>query len=119
MTTTVPSATLPASWKTWHGYAPLEAGIRPRIAAASGDLVEGVRRWRLWGYLAMDDIKNQYRRTVIGPWWLTLQTLIHIAGLTLLFSTLFQRSIQDFLPHVGVGLVVFSFLAGVTRAGAA
>ena len=50
------------------------------MAAASGDIIEGLRRWSLWSFLALDSIRNSYRRTVIGPWWLTLQNVLYIAG---------------------------------------
>jgi ABC-2 type transport system permease protein/lipopolysaccharide transport system permease protein len=107
-----------SSWRTWHGYAPLDAGIGPRFSAASGDLVEGARRWRLWSYLAIDGIKNQYNRTVIGPWWITLQNAIYIAALGYLFGTVFDRPIDEFMPYVGCGYIAFGLIAGTTRVGA-
>ena len=51
-----------ASWRTWHGYAPLDAGMGARLRAASGDLLEGLRRWRLWTYLGFETIKNRAAR---------------------------------------------------------
>src|SRR5690348_1260731 len=49
-----------APWRTWHGYAPLDAPASARAAAAAGDVFEGLRRWRLWSYLAAESVKNQY-----------------------------------------------------------
>jgi ABC-2 type transport system permease protein len=106
------------SWRQWHGYAPLDGGPRSRFAAASGDLIEGLRRWRLWSFLAVDNIRNQYRRTIIGPWWLTLQNVLYIAGLAVLFSAILDRPLREFLPYVGIGYTVFFLIAGLTRRGA-
>lgn len=104
------------NWRTWHGYAPLDASPWQQAAAASGDLVEGARRWRLWGYLALEVLKNQYRRTTIGPWWLTLQTLAYVIGLAVLFGAIFRIGQRDFLPYVACGFIAFALLTGLTRA---
>jgi len=107
-----------ASRGTWDGYASLNAGFGTRAAAALGDLAEGCRRWRSWTYLAVESIKNQYRRTVIGPWWLTIQTAAYVAGLAALFGAIFHESLREFVPYVAVGFIGFALLSGLTRAGA-
>ena len=54
--------------------------------AASADLVEGLRRHRAWRYLAVEQVKNSYRRTVLGPWWLTAQMAVYVTGMAFVFS---------------------------------
>jgi ABC-type polysaccharide/polyol phosphate export permease len=108
----------PPSWRTWHGYAPLDAPLRRQAAAAAGDVAEALRRWRLWCYLATESVKNQYRRTTIGPWWLTLQTLAFVLGLAVLFGAIFHQRQHDFLPYVACGFIAFTLLSGTTRAAA-
>src|SRR4029079_16557812 len=63
---------------SWTGYAPLDAGVRAQFQAAINDIREGLRRWRSWSYLSVENVKNRYRRTVLGPWWLTLQMGIFV-----------------------------------------
>jgi ABC-type polysaccharide/polyol phosphate export permease len=77
-----------------------------------------VRRWRSWTYLAIELVKNQYRRTVIGPWWLTLQTAAYVFGLSILFGAIFHQPLDEFVPYVACGYIGFMLLAGVTRQGA-
>jgi ABC-type polysaccharide/polyol phosphate export permease len=103
---------------TWHGYAPLDASVGARTRAAAGDVAEGIRRWRSWTYLAIEQVKNQYRRTVIGPWWLTLQTAAYVFGLAILFGAIFQQPLDEFVPYVAAGFIGFTLLAGLTRQGA-
>ena len=86
--------------------------------AAAGDVAEGIRRWRSWTYLAVESVKNQYRRTVIGPWWLTLQTAAYVFGLAILFGAIFHRPLDEFVPYVAGGFIGFQLLAGLTRQGA-
>lgn len=107
----------PASF-VWHGYAPLDASMGAQMRAASGDVAEGIRRWRSWTYLAVESVKNQYRRTVIGPWWSTLQTAAFVFGLAILFGSIFGRPLDEFLPYVAGGCIGFFLLSGLTSQGA-
>jgi ABC-type polysaccharide/polyol phosphate export permease len=102
----------------WVGYAPLDADLATRSLAALGDISEGVRRWQSWTYLAASSVKNQYRRTVIGPWWITLQTAAYVLGLAILFGAIFHEALNEFVPYVAVGFIGFTLLSGLTRQGA-
>lgn len=103
---------------TWAGYAPLEATTGQRLQAAGSDLSAGLRMWRTWTYLAFETVKNQYRRTVLGPWWITLQMAAFVLGLAAIFSQILNADLKQFLPYVAVGLLVFNLLSGLTRAAA-
>jgi ABC-type polysaccharide/polyol phosphate export permease len=102
----------------WQGYAPLDASVGARVSAAAGDVAEGLRRWRSWTYLAVEAVKNQYRRTVLGPWWVTLQTAAFVIGLAILFGSIFHQSLREFIPYVGGGFIGYTLLAGVTAKSA-
>ncbi len=36
------------------------------------DLAEGLFKWRLWSLMGWQDIRQRYRRSILGPFWLTL-----------------------------------------------
>jgi ABC-2 type transport system permease protein len=76
------------------------------------DIVEGVKQRELWGHLGWQDIKQRYRRSVIGPLWITLSMAITAIGLGLLYSQLFSANIPTFLPYVTVGFIVWNFMLG-------
>jgi ABC-2 type transport system permease protein/lipopolysaccharide transport system permease protein len=101
---------------TWRGYAALDAPFHTQFGAALSDVREGLRRHRNWRYLAVESIKNQYRRTVLGPWWITLQTASYVLGLALIFGQLLHAPLRSFLPYVAIGFVTFVLLQGLTRA---
>jgi ABC-type polysaccharide/polyol phosphate export permease len=103
---------------SWTGYAPLDAGPRAQLAAAVADIGEGLRRWRNWSYLAVENVKNRYRRTVLGPWWLTLQMGVYVVGISLVFGRLLNTGLRSFIPFVTLGFIAFTLLSGMTRAGA-
>jgi ABC-2 type transport system permease protein len=81
-------------------------------ARAWEDIVEGVKQRELWGHLGWQDIKQRYRRSVIGPLWITLSMAITAVGLGLLYSQLFTANIPTFLPYVTVGFIVWNFMLG-------
>ena len=82
----------------WTGYAPLDASPRAQFEAAVADMREGLRRWRNWSYLAVENVKNRYRRTVLGPWWLTLQMGIFVVGISIIFGSLQARGSGSSCP---------------------
>jgi ABC-type polysaccharide/polyol phosphate export permease len=102
----------------WTGYAPLDADARVQFQAAVSDIREGLRRRRGWSYLAVENVKNRYRRTVLGPWWLTLQMGVFVTGISIVFGQLLHTGLREFLPYVAVGYIAFILLVGLTNAAA-
>jgi ABC-type polysaccharide/polyol phosphate export permease len=102
----------------WTAYAPLDATVYVRLRAAAADVAEGFRRHQAWRYLAAEHVKNSYRRTMIGPWWLTTQSAMYVLGLAFVFGQLLNAPLKSFLPYVAVGFLSFSLLSGLTRSGA-
>ena len=68
----------------------------------------GCGRWRLPAALARLDIRNRYRGSVLGPFWLTLSTAVMVVGLGLLYSSLFKMALADYLPFLAVSLIVWN-----------
>jgi len=84
---------------------------------AFGDLSQAWQHRSLWGHLGWQDIKQRYRRSVLGPLWITISMGVIALGLGLLYSMLFQTPIQTFLPHVAVGLLIWNFISGCILEG--
>lgn len=61
--------------------------------------------------LGWNDILKRYRRSVLGPFWLTASTGIMVAALGLLYANLFKTPIDDFLPFLCVGLLVWNLIS--------
>jgi ABC-2 type transport system permease protein/lipopolysaccharide transport system permease protein len=84
---------------------------RTRLQAALGDLVEGIRRWELWATMGWYDVRQQYRRSVLGPFWLTLSLATMVGVLGLLYGELFGFSTRDYVPYLALGLISWTFIA--------
>ncbi len=88
------------------------------FARAFGDLAAGWRQRHLWGHLGWQDIKQGYRRSTLGPLWITISMAVTAVALGILYSALFQQDIREFLPHVAVGLIVWQVISGCVNQGA-
>src|ERR1700742_1080695 len=86
-------------------------------ARAWQDVRSGVKLKELWGHLGWQDIKQRYRRSVIGPLWITLAMAVTAAGLGLVSSPLFKASVGTFLPYLTVGFIVWNFILGCVTEG--
>ncbi|ONG51399.1 ABC transporter [Pseudoroseomonas deserti] len=94
---------------TYH----IDAENPDRRGRALADLGAGFTSWRLAWALARLDLRNRYRGSVIGPFWVTLSMAAMVLGLGLLYSQLFQMDLQSYLPHLVTSLIVWNVLAAM------
>lgn len=87
-------------------------------ARAFDDLAAGWRQRGLWGYLGLQDIKQGYRRSVIGPLWITISLAVQVIGMGILYGTLFGQDLAFYLPYLAVGLIIWQFVASCINEGA-
>ncbi|SDC05919.1 ABC-2 type transport system permease protein [Geodermatophilus telluris] len=87
------------------------------LAAAVADLQRGWGQRSLWGHLGWQDIRQRYRRSVLGPVWITISMAVTAVALGILYSGLFDIELSRFLPHVLVGFIVWNFVSGCITEG--
>lgn len=87
------------------------------FSRAVEDIREGFGQRELWSHLGWQDIKQRYRRSVIGPFWITISQGVISLGLGLLYSQLFGLHIQTFLPYISTGFIVWTFISGCLSEG--
>ena len=91
--------------------------LSSRSKLAVRDIEQGVREWRLWLTMAWNDIRMRYRRSVLGPFWITLSMGFSILMMGLLYGNLFKLDMRSYVPHLTLGLLIWSFLQGVVNEG--
>lgn len=89
----------------------MDAVVSGNIRAAIADLTETVQKPATWITLGWLDLKRQYRRTFLGPLWLTLSTAILICSFALIWSQVFGNPIREYLPRVAVGFIMFNLMS--------
>jgi ABC-type polysaccharide/polyol phosphate export permease len=77
------------------------------------DFVDGARLWHLWGTLGWLDIRQRYRRSKIGPFWLTISMSVMVGSLGILYAGLFKTNVTVYLPYVAIGFVIWGFISGL------
>jgi len=72
------------------------------------DLWSSLFDWNLWGILGWHDIRQRYRRSLLGPLWVTMSMAIYVGAIGILWSKLFGISSDDFIPHLCLGILVWT-----------
>jgi len=85
--------------------------------AALADLRNGWRQRQLWGHLGWQDIRQRYRRSVLGPVWITISMAVTAVALGVLYAGLFGNDLSVQLPYILVGFIVWGFISGCISEG--
>lgn len=86
-------------------------GARQRMAAR--DVREGFLLWRLFVTLGWLDIRQRYRGSLLGPFWLTLSTGVMVASLGVLYSALFKLEPREYIPFLALSMVLWGYVSAV------
>jgi ABC-type polysaccharide/polyol phosphate export permease len=88
-----------------------------RIGCAVSDIIDGFRQNWLWIRLAHQDMRLRYRGSLIGPFWQTITTVVLISSMGFIYAKLFHTKLEDYLPMLTVGLILWQFAAGMITEG--
>lgn len=68
--------------------------------------------WRFWLNFGLLDINLKYRRTYLGPFWITISFTLSAIGLSFVYSTLFKVDDDVYIAYLVTGLAVWMFVSG-------
>ena len=91
--------------------------LSARMRLALFDVRDGLALWRLAWTLGWLDIRQRYRGSMLGPFWLTISTGVMVLALGFLYSTLFHMDVRDYLPFLALSQVLWAFLATLVAEG--
>ena len=80
----------------------------------SSEILAGFRAWPIWTVMSWDDIRQRYRRSVLGPFWITLSMGVFIFILSIIYSRLFHTPLEHYMPFLTVGYIVWGFISSTT-----
>ncbi|MEP4379709.1 MAG: ABC transporter permease [Alphaproteobacteria bacterium] len=83
------------------------------------DVIRGFLLWRIWLNWAWIDVKQRYRRSVIGPFWSTISLGVSVVGIGGVFSILWNVETHALLPHLATGLILWTFISTSVNEGTA
>jgi ABC-type polysaccharide/polyol phosphate export permease len=88
-----------------------------RATVAWRDIAAGFSRRWMWVTLALQDMKLRYRGSTLGPFWVTLSTLVMILAMGLIYPRLFHINVSSYLPYLAIGLMVWQLIGGIVSEG--
>lgn len=90
---------------------------RNQITLLLNDLVLSLRRYRFWLYLGWNDVLKQYRRSFLGPVWITLNTGVFVIAFSLVGAQLFDQDLATYATYFCTGFIIFGFLTSIINDG--
>ncbi len=75
------------------------------------DLKKASLQYSIWLHLGLLEVKQRYRRSVLGPWWISISMLIFIVAMGKIFSQLLNQSLADYIPFFTTGFLLWSFIS--------
>ena len=75
------------------------------------------RRYSLIGMLGWQDVRQRYRRSALGPFWLTITMGVMIGTIGVVFGQIFNSPMAEFLPFLAAGMIFWGFISSVITDG--
>lgn len=79
------------------------------IHAALYELADSIGKGSLSRMLAWVDVKQRYRRSIIGPFWITISTGILVSTIGIVFGNIFNTPMDSYLPFLTIGIVLWNY----------
>lgn len=73
------------------------------------DIVRLRKLWLFWGWL---DIRQRYRRSFLGPFWVSMTMAVSIFATGFVYAYLFKQDVSNYLPYVATGFVLWTLISG-------
>lgn len=67
--------------------------------------------YRIALVLGWQDVKQAYRRSAIGPFWLTIGMAVQILTMGLVFGLIFKTESTDYLPFLATSIIFWGLIA--------
>lgn len=76
-----------------------------------------LRDYDRWATLAWIDTSLRYRRTVLGPWWMTLSTGAMIGSVGVVWGAIFGAEMATYMPFFAAGIILWTLIGETLREG--
>lgn len=67
--------------------------------------------------LASQDIKQAYRRSSVGPFWLTIGMAVQIVTMGLVFGLIFKTELREYLPFLATSIILWGLISTTINEG--
>lgn len=67
--------------------------------------------------LGWQDIRQAYRRSAVGPFWLTIGMAIQIATMGIVFGLIFKSELSEYLPFLATSIIFWGLISSSINEG--
>ena len=92
---------------------PLVSFKKKQQKRAIEDFVQALKKSNIWFLMAWQDIQLRYRRSIIGPFWITLSMAIMVYTMGFLYAHLWHVSAQEYFPFLATGLLAWGLISSI------
>lgn len=78
---------------------------------AASDIWQGLKKFRVWHTIGMEDLRLRYRRTAFGVLWLTATFSLFIAAKSFVFSGLMPVPFEEYTLYMSTAFLVWGFIS--------
>lgn len=78
---------------------------------AARDIVDGMTNVDLWARIGWRDIKQRYRRSALGPFWVTISMAFMIGTMGFLYGMIFKMELSTYLPYICLGFIFWELIS--------
>ena len=84
---------------------------KQQVKLAIKDIYEGTFTTHLWLHLSWMDIKQRYRRSTLGPFWITASMGIMIIAIGPLYGRLLNNLSGSYIQYLSISLVIWNLIS--------
>jgi len=75
------------------------------------DIWTGVKNWRVWFLLGWLDLRLRYRRSYLGPFWITISMAVMIYSMGFIYGKIFHMNLAEYFLYISGGMLAWYFLS--------
>jgi len=75
--------------------------------------LKGFLYWHISLYMSLADIRRRYKRTLFGPFWVTLSVAIFISSMGIVFPILWHVDAKTYIPFFSSGFIIWTFFSSI------
>jgi lipopolysaccharide transport system permease protein len=84
-------------------------------SAAIADIIASLQARHLWGMMGWFDIRQRYRRSILGPFWTSISLCVFVSATSLVYGRLLSVAWSDFVLFIAVGLTAWVFITNMAN----
>ena len=89
----------------------VKSALYKKYYLAWNDIADGLKSWRIWLLLAWHAVKLRYRRSTLGPFWITISMAITIYTMGILYGHLFKINLAVYYPFLATGILGWNLIS--------